>query len=92
VFHQIHFYKKLLRIPGGRAVLPFFVSEKVCNRKDLRGFEQTDSCEVDYDMLRENGGECRLWPSKQVDLSGIEPEFRKHVNDLDWYRCTVQTK
>lgn len=73
--------------------MPFYVSEKLCNRKDLHGYEQLDSCEIDYDMLKENGGgECQLWPSNQVDLSTIEPEFREHVNTLDWYRCATQIK
>jgi hypothetical protein len=72
--------------------MPFYVSEKVCNRRDLHGYPQLDACEVDYDLLEQNGGECKLWPSDQVDLSSIEPEFRTHINTLDWYRCKTQVK
>ncbi|KAI6225321.1 hypothetical protein M3Y99_01353500 [Aphelenchoides fujianensis] len=79
-------------IPGGRAIMPFFVSEKVCNRRDLKGFEQTDACELDYDLLKANGGECQLWPSKHVDLSSVEAPFRQQLYDLKWYSCVPQTK
>lgn len=44
------------RIQGGRAILPFYVSERVCNPRDLKGVDQHDSCQVDYDfVLKENG-------------------------------------
>ncbi|KAI6187665.1 hypothetical protein M3Y98_00269000 [Aphelenchoides besseyi] len=79
-------------IPGGRALMPFFVSEKVCNRRDLRGYDQGKACELDYDLLKENGRECQLWPSSQVDLSSVEPPFRQQLNDLKWYSCIPETK
>lgn len=72
--------------------MPFFVSEKVCNQRDLRGVDQSESCRLDYELLLENGGECKLWPSSKVSLEGIDPTFQNYVNNLKWYTCIPQIK
>lgn len=70
--------------------MPFFVAEKVCNRRDLRGLEQGDACAVDYELVSRNGGECKLWPSAEVSLEDIEPPFRAQIANLNWYSCLPQ--
>jgi len=78
-------------IPGGRSILPFYVSEKLCTRSDLKGVSQIEACHVDYDAVKENGGECKLWPAKRVDLTAVEPAFQQQIANLKWYTCIPQT-
>ncbi|GMS89024.1 hypothetical protein PENTCL1PPCAC_11199, partial [Pristionchus entomophagus] len=79
-------------VKGGRSVMPFFVSERLCAANDLDGHSQVASCEVDYEMTLKNGGECKLWPAPDVDLSSIEPAFRDQVTRLEWYSCLPKIK
>lgn len=74
-------------IKGGRSVLPFYVAERVCNEKDLNGVDQTESCAIDYDKALENGAECRLWPTKKVEMPGVEPVFQDSIKKLNWSNC-----
>lgn len=48
--------------------------------------------QVDYDLVKENGGECKLWPTPRVSLDNIDPMFRHHIANLKWYSCLPQTK
>jgi len=80
-------------VQGGRSILPFYVSERVCNLRDLKGVDQHDSCQVDYDfVLKENGAECRLWPSPRVKLEGVDPIFQEHIKSLQWYSCVPEIR
>jgi len=79
-------------VQGGRSILPFYVAERVCNSKDLKGLSQTDACHLDYDMLKQNGGECMLWPTPKVNLDVIEPGFREQIINMKWYTCATQIK
>lgn len=59
---NVLFYKLLIfRVQGGRSLIPFYVSEKVCNKRDLRGVDQIESCQVDYDLLKGKWGMARLF-------------------------------
>ncbi|VDN20772.1 unnamed protein product [Gongylonema pulchrum] len=51
-------------ITGGRPILPFYVSERICKQKDLLGVDQMNSCQVDYQKL------SRI--CKQKDLLGVD--------------------
>ncbi|KJH41535.1 hypothetical protein DICVIV_12486 [Dictyocaulus viviparus] len=79
-------------VEGGRPVIPFYVAERVCSAKDLKGESQVEACEIDYEQLKENGGECRLWPSSLVNLSTVEEVFRQQIEALKWYTCVLQTR
>lgn len=72
-------------------MLPFYVAERVCTERDL-GHDPHESCMIDYEKALENGAECKVWPSKKVEMPGVEPAFQQQIKKLNWSNCIAVPK